>query len=781
MDGIFNIDKPQGLTSHDVVARVRRISGQRKVGHAGTLDPMATGVLPVVLGKATRLVEYLADANKAYRAVVLLGATSDTYDREGVITPTPGATMPSREQVEQTLHQFRGAIAQLPPMHSAIKVGGKKLYELARAGIEVERQPRPVTITRLDIEAYNPPTLQIFVECSKGTYIRSLAYDIGTSFGTGAYLDALTRTRHGSFSIEGAITLDAFETAFRENTWQESLYPPDYILRGWQTYTTTPEEELAVRQGKSLGLPVSLGGEGGLLAARASDGELLAVLYWDGESGVWRPRKVFSNATPVVVNRPQTTVKIDPQSEMSEEEAQYFWLLDAGELIEILKDKQHRGRGIAMNKLARLGEKRAIDPFISIAKNTEEKEHLREWAIQVLGEFSAVDGVEPLIRLLGSRDRKIRNSAAKSLAAIGDSRAVEPLIKVLSHPDGKTRRATIAALGELRDKRAVEPLIELARNKELGWAVRANAVYSLGLIGGAIAFDAVTGILEASDEHEKVRENAVRALGQLGDERAVRLLLSIAEVDGNEPELRCLALQALSTLKVTSGFELCLGLLNNVEEEARVRECAITVLGEEGRTEAVAAIIAELASENIGIKWAAISALGRLKDKRAVEPLVALLQEQEIEVQIYTVQALGEIGDRRAIEPLRARLYDETGTLNIQVLIALTQLGDSSLYDLLLSLLDSNSMYIRGSALKGLGYLGDVRALNHLLTALEDEDHDIRGYAAQALGRVGDPVALPALIATRKRLLDGSERSWAVEEIGHAIEVLNHIESQQST
>lgn len=298
MDGIFNIDKPLGLTSHDVVARVRRISGQRKVGHAGTLDPMATGVLPVVLGKATRLVEYLADADKAYRAVVALGATSDTYDREGLITPTPDVLMPSRERVEAVLDRFRGAIEQLPPMHSAIKVGGKKLYELARAGIEVERQPRRVTITRLDLEAYNPPALQLFVECSKGTYIRSLACDIGLALGTGAYLDALTRTRHGPFSIEGALTLDGLEAAFRENAWQESLYPPDYILRGWQTYTTTLEEELAVRQGKSLGLPLSLGGGSDLLAAYTSAGELLAVLYWDLESGVWRPRKVFARQIP---------------------------------------------------------------------------------------------------------------------------------------------------------------------------------------------------------------------------------------------------------------------------------------------------------------------------------------------------------------------------------------------------------------------------------------------------------------------------------------------------
>jgi tRNA pseudouridine55 synthase len=291
MHGIFNIDKPLGMTSHDVVARVRRLSGQRKAGHAGTLDPMATGVLPVVLGKATRLVEYLADADKAYRAVLTLGATSDTYDREGTITPTPDALMPSYERVERALERFRGEIEQVPPMHSAIKVGGKKLYELARAGVEVERQARRVTITRLDLEAYNPPQLQLFIECSKGTYIRSLAYDLGIALGTGAYLEALTRTRHGPFTLEGAITLEGLEAALREGTWREALYPPEYILRGWPTHAATAEEELAIRQGKTMALPPMAGRE--TMAAYTAGGELLAVLYWEAGKGAWQPRKVF--------------------------------------------------------------------------------------------------------------------------------------------------------------------------------------------------------------------------------------------------------------------------------------------------------------------------------------------------------------------------------------------------------------------------------------------------------------------------------------------------------
>jgi tRNA pseudouridine55 synthase len=294
MNGIFNIDKPQGMTSHDVVARVRRIIGQRRVGHAGTLDPMATGVLPVVVGMATRLVEYLADADKAYRATLMLGITSDTYDREGTLTPTRYAgNMPSRQELDTALDRFRGEIEQLPPMHSAVKVGGKKLYELARQGIEIERQPRRVTITRLEVEVYRPPILQIFVECSKGTYIRSLAHDLGAALGTGAYLDALVRTRHGPFTLEEATTLDGIEAAMQADTWQESLYPPEHILAGWQTYVTTPEEKWDVVQGKPLRLDAPQDEDRQMLVAKTESGGLLAVLYWDGAREVWQPKKVF--------------------------------------------------------------------------------------------------------------------------------------------------------------------------------------------------------------------------------------------------------------------------------------------------------------------------------------------------------------------------------------------------------------------------------------------------------------------------------------------------------
>ncbi len=295
IDGIFIIDKAPGMTSHDVVARVRRIIRQTRVGHAGTLDPLATGVLPVVVGRATRLVEYLAEADKAYRATLILGASSDTYDREGSVVPSPDVAVPSRHEVETALAGFRGEIMQVPPMHSALKVGGKKLYELARQGVVVERQARQITISRIEIEAYRPPLLQIFVECSKGTYIRSLANDLGEALGTGAYLDALVRTRVGAFSLEQAVTLDGLEAAFAEGTWRESLHPPETILASWPIYNANAEVEQAIMQGKAVALAESDPARGSMAAVKGTGSDLLAIVEWNNTTGLWQPKKVFGS------------------------------------------------------------------------------------------------------------------------------------------------------------------------------------------------------------------------------------------------------------------------------------------------------------------------------------------------------------------------------------------------------------------------------------------------------------------------------------------------------
>ena len=204
--GLLNIDKPTGITSHDVVNRVRRVAGMRRVGHAGTLDPLATGVLLVCLGRATRLVEYLTGQPKTYEAVIRLGQTTDTYDAEGAVTAERPITF-SETDLAQALARFQGEIEQAPPMYSAVKQGGQPLYKLARQGKEVARPPRRVTIYQLDVLEWRPPLLSLRIRCSKGTYIRSLAHDLGKALGCGGHIAALRRAAVGDFTLATAVPL----------------------------------------------------------------------------------------------------------------------------------------------------------------------------------------------------------------------------------------------------------------------------------------------------------------------------------------------------------------------------------------------------------------------------------------------------------------------------------------------------------------------------------------------------------------------------------------------
>lgn len=218
--GFILIDKPAGFTSHDVVAKLRRITGIRKIGHAGTLDPFATGLLVVGVGRAaTRQLGELTGHDKEYEAKAVLGATSDTQDLTGELTGDPVENWPSPETLDLVLPGFRGEIEQIPPMYSAKKIKGKKLYELARAGEEVERKPNQVTIHELEIRSYQPPHLIFRARCSAGTYIRTLAHDIGQALGIGAYLETLRRTKSGDYSVEQAVQLDQLTP---EN-WSEHL------------------------------------------------------------------------------------------------------------------------------------------------------------------------------------------------------------------------------------------------------------------------------------------------------------------------------------------------------------------------------------------------------------------------------------------------------------------------------------------------------------------------------------------------------------------------------
>ncbi len=212
MDGIVNVNKPTGMTSHDVVYRLRRILGIRKIGHTGTLDPDASGVLPMCVGKGTKLAEHLTASDKCYRAELTLGAITDTQDASGEVLERFDVNV-SKECLENTLREFVGEIEQVPPMYSAIKIGGKKLYELAREGKTVERAARKITIHSVEIEEFDEVSgkARLSVNCSKGTYIRTLCNDIGLRLGCGGYMSALERTRSGRFSIEDSFTLEEIE------------------------------------------------------------------------------------------------------------------------------------------------------------------------------------------------------------------------------------------------------------------------------------------------------------------------------------------------------------------------------------------------------------------------------------------------------------------------------------------------------------------------------------------------------------------------------------------
>jgi tRNA pseudouridine55 synthase len=302
LDGILVVAKPPGPTSHDVVAIVRRLTGVRRVGHGGTLDPFATGVLPVFLGHATRLVEYHLADEKSYRATIVLGARSTTDDLDGDLTPTDGP-VPGREALEAALAAFRGPIVQVPPDHSAVHVGGRRAYELARRGEKPELRPREVTVHALDLEAWdatdpNRPAAVLAVRCSAGTYVRSLARDLGEALGCGAYLGALTRTASGPFRLEDAHPLEAVREALAAGRASDLLVPPDAGLDGMVRVALPPDEVAALARGQVVrhrGGSLPPRGEGphaDLLRVVDEAGRLLAVAR-RGEGGRIRPDKVF--------------------------------------------------------------------------------------------------------------------------------------------------------------------------------------------------------------------------------------------------------------------------------------------------------------------------------------------------------------------------------------------------------------------------------------------------------------------------------------------------------
>jgi tRNA pseudouridine55 synthase len=290
----LNVDKPAGVTSHDVVDAIRRVSGQRKVGHAGTLDPLATGVLLVCLGQATRVSEYLMAGQKRYRATIVLGATTDTYDADGKAVSSEGRTDFERAEIEAALEHFRGQIEQVPPMYSAIKRNGQPLYRLAREGETVDRPPRSVVVREFTLVDWTSPSLIAEITCSPGTYVRSLAHDLGQQLGSGAYLAALVRLRSGRFSLEQAASLERLEEAFQHGQEDQFLIPLDEALLDWPAMVVNADQASRIAQGQAIDSDGPVRGDGSLLCrAYGPEGEFLAILQHRRSSERWQPKKVF--------------------------------------------------------------------------------------------------------------------------------------------------------------------------------------------------------------------------------------------------------------------------------------------------------------------------------------------------------------------------------------------------------------------------------------------------------------------------------------------------------
>jgi tRNA pseudouridine55 synthase len=293
MDGIFNINKPRGMSSHDVVAIIRKHLKQKRVGHAGTLDPLASGVLPICVGQATRVAEYLSESGKAYQADIKFGTATDTYDAEGMITATASTAHLSLNLIEEALEQFRGPQTQYPPLFSAIKIEGQPAYKRARAGETIALEPRHIVIYSLKILAWIPPRLTLAIECSKGTYIRSLAHDLGTQIGCYAYLEALVRTRSGPFILSESITLEQFADAVARNSIQYYVFPLDKALEQYPAITLNVETTERAKHGNTFNNPGA--NHSGLARVYDSNGAFVAIAVWDEEQQAWQPKKVFAS------------------------------------------------------------------------------------------------------------------------------------------------------------------------------------------------------------------------------------------------------------------------------------------------------------------------------------------------------------------------------------------------------------------------------------------------------------------------------------------------------
>ncbi len=283
MNGMIVIDKPAGWTSHDVVGKLRSVLREKRIGHSGTLDPMATGVLPVFIGRATRAIAFCESDDKEYLAGLRLGIVTDTQDTTGTTVSECG-TVATEDELKSVIPLFTGKLQQIPPMYSAVKIKGQKLYQLARKGIEVERSPRSITVFSLDVVERSGGDYILDVVCSKGTYVRTLCHDIGQKLGCGAAMSSLRRVRAGRFTIDDAVTIEDVQKAAESGTASGLLKPIDSIFDGYPAYTASPEETMKCLNGSSF--PVRLadgtyrvyGDNGGfLMLGRVSDNEMTTI------------------------------------------------------------------------------------------------------------------------------------------------------------------------------------------------------------------------------------------------------------------------------------------------------------------------------------------------------------------------------------------------------------------------------------------------------------------------------------------------------------------------
>lgn len=291
VSGVIVIDKPIGMTSHDVVQVVRKGTNIRRAGHTGTLDPRASGVLVILVGPSVRLSEYVSASDKRYQAVIQLGTTTDTYDADGRVLSTTSVDI-SEKQFDDVLQSFVGEIEQVPPPYSSVKVKGRHAYDMARNGEEVDLDPRTINVYNLELLEWAPPEAVIDVFCSSGTYVRSLAHDLGEKLGCGAHLIGLRRTRSGRFTLRDAVPLRKLKEAFDDNSWDKYLIPAAEALSDWPAIELSPEQLDIVRHGRRIPAEAGIGT---MARAISENGELIGLLELDQETMEWQPKKVFTS------------------------------------------------------------------------------------------------------------------------------------------------------------------------------------------------------------------------------------------------------------------------------------------------------------------------------------------------------------------------------------------------------------------------------------------------------------------------------------------------------